>query len=156
VSRVDRVPFSQVISHLSSLDRSHTLRVVGMISAPVPGMGRSSGDRQFLYVNGRPCSLPKVSFVDYPITSRVPDGFAQIRRSRKSSTRSTELSTPRKLPSSFSISNSLQVRRVLLSSPFALKLTILFLTQNPATLTSVPTSELSFFTTSRISYKAFA
>ncbi|KAL7412123.1 hypothetical protein BDY24DRAFT_109550 [Mrakia frigida] len=42
---------------------SHTLRVVGMVSAPVPGKGRSSSDRQFLYVNGRPCSLPKVQKV---------------------------------------------------------------------------------------------
>lgn len=35
--------------------------IEGYISKPEWGMGRSSSDRQYLYVNGRPCMLPKVS-----------------------------------------------------------------------------------------------
>jgi DNA mismatch repair protein PMS2 len=34
--------------------------VTGFVSSPSPGSGRSSGDRQFLYVNGRPVDLPRV------------------------------------------------------------------------------------------------
>lgn len=34
--------------------------VEGFISKPEWGIGRSSADRQYFYVNGRPCSLPKV------------------------------------------------------------------------------------------------
>ena len=33
----------------------------GFVSKPSPGTGRSSGDRQFFYVNGRPVDLPKMS-----------------------------------------------------------------------------------------------
>jgi DNA mismatch repair protein PMS2 len=35
--------------------------IEGFISKPEWGMGRSSSDRQYLYVNGRPCVLPRVS-----------------------------------------------------------------------------------------------
>jgi DNA mismatch repair protein PMS2 len=35
--------------------------IEGFISKPEWGMGRSSSDRQYLYVNGRPCMLPRVS-----------------------------------------------------------------------------------------------
>lgn len=34
--------------------------VEGFISKPEWGIGRSSADRQYFYVNGRPCSLPRV------------------------------------------------------------------------------------------------
>lgn len=34
--------------------------VEGFISKPEWGIGRSSTDRQYYYVNGRPCTLPKV------------------------------------------------------------------------------------------------
>jgi len=36
--------------------------VEGFISKPEWGSGRSTSDRQYFYVNGRPCVLPKVSF----------------------------------------------------------------------------------------------
>jgi hypothetical protein len=35
--------------------------VTGFVSSPSPGCGRASGDRQFLYVNGRPVDLPRVA-----------------------------------------------------------------------------------------------
>lgn len=34
--------------------------IEGYISKPEWGIGRSSTDRQYFYVNGRPCALPKV------------------------------------------------------------------------------------------------
>lgn len=34
--------------------------VEGFMSRPEWGLGRSSSDRQYFYVNGRPCILPKV------------------------------------------------------------------------------------------------
>jgi DNA mismatch repair protein PMS2 len=36
-------------------------RVEGFLSKPGPGTGRTSEDRQFFYVNGRPLDMPKVS-----------------------------------------------------------------------------------------------
>ncbi|KAJ1973719.1 ATP-binding mismatch repair protein [Dimargaris verticillata] len=44
----------------SSLSNATTVRFSGYISRPKPGCGRSSGDRQCIYLNGRPCDLPKV------------------------------------------------------------------------------------------------
>ncbi|XP_078365441.1 mismatch repair endonuclease PMS2-like isoform X2 [Oculina patagonica] len=38
-------------------------KVTGYVSKPDHGMGRSSADRQFLYINKRPCELGKVSRV---------------------------------------------------------------------------------------------
>lgn len=43
---------------LSSILEKGTVQ--GFISKPEWGLGRSSADRQYFYVNGRPCSLPKV------------------------------------------------------------------------------------------------
>ncbi|KAI9146517.1 hypothetical protein BKA69DRAFT_1130667 [Paraphysoderma sedebokerense] len=40
--------------------RKHPV-IVGMISKPDWNHGRSSSDRQFFFVNGRPCDLPKVA-----------------------------------------------------------------------------------------------
>ncbi|KAF9431560.1 Mismatch repair endonuclease pms2 [Entomortierella beljakovae] len=37
--------------------------ITGYISSPAFGKGRSSTDRQYIYINGRPCTLPKVSRV---------------------------------------------------------------------------------------------
>ena len=36
-------------------------QITGYISKPEHGMGRSSADRQFLFINKRPCDLMKVS-----------------------------------------------------------------------------------------------
>ncbi|KAG0603735.1 hypothetical protein M758_10G116800 [Ceratodon purpureus] len=36
-------------------------RVEGFVSRPGAGCGRASGDRQFVYVNGRPVDLPKIN-----------------------------------------------------------------------------------------------
>ncbi|KAI7892356.1 uncharacterized protein EV154DRAFT_191776 [Mucor mucedo] len=44
---------------LSSILEKGTVQ--GFISKPEWGLGRSSADRQYFYVNGRPCSLPKLS-----------------------------------------------------------------------------------------------
>lgn len=34
---------------------------MGLISSASWGQGRTSGDRQFTYINGRPCVLPKIT-----------------------------------------------------------------------------------------------
>ncbi|RSH92872.1 hypothetical protein EHS25_008318 [Saitozyma podzolica] len=45
------------------LATTQTVRVVGLISSAAWGQGRSSADRQFFYVNGRPCDLKSVQKV---------------------------------------------------------------------------------------------
>jgi len=40
---------------------SHTVKLVGHMSRPVVGEGRQTSDRQFFFVNSRPCTLPQVS-----------------------------------------------------------------------------------------------
>ncbi|KAL4202781.1 hypothetical protein AMTRI_Chr02g222890 [Amborella trichopoda] len=44
-----------------NLDVSDNVQVEGFLSKPGCGSGRSMGDRQFFYVNGRPVDMPKVS-----------------------------------------------------------------------------------------------
>ncbi|KAJ3178373.1 Mismatch repair endonuclease pms2 [Geranomyces variabilis] len=44
-----------------SSSQDFCVEVSGYISRPSPQMARNSGDRQFLYVNGRPCDIPRVS-----------------------------------------------------------------------------------------------
>jgi DNA mismatch repair protein PMS2 len=39
--------------------------VEGYISKPEFGIGRSSTDRQYFFVNGRPCILPRVNVYTY-------------------------------------------------------------------------------------------
>ncbi|KAL1410623.1 ATP-binding mismatch repair protein [Vanrija albida] len=39
---------------------TQTIHVSGLISSGAWGQGRSSADRQYVYINGRPCTLPKV------------------------------------------------------------------------------------------------
>ena len=43
--------------------QGNPFKITGYISKPDHGMGRSSADRQFLYLNKRPCELSKVSRV---------------------------------------------------------------------------------------------
>lgn len=38
-------------------------RLCGLLSRPAPGCGRSSGDRQYFYINGRPWDSPKLAQV---------------------------------------------------------------------------------------------
>ncbi|AQK53272.1 DNA mismatch repair protein PMS1 [Zea mays] len=44
-----------------SVTTSDGCQIEGFLSKPGPGTGRSSGDRQFFYVNGRPIDMPKVT-----------------------------------------------------------------------------------------------
>lgn len=39
---------------------SQSVRVTGLISSAAQGHGRASSDRQYTYINGRPCNLPQV------------------------------------------------------------------------------------------------
>jgi len=41
--------------------RSQAVKVAGLISSATWGQGRSSADRQFYYMNGRPVDLPVVA-----------------------------------------------------------------------------------------------
>ena len=47
----------------SCFGRSQAVKVTGLISSAGWGQGRSSADRQFYYINGRPCDLKQVSRV---------------------------------------------------------------------------------------------
>ncbi|TIB61057.1 hypothetical protein E3P78_02943 [Wallemia ichthyophaga] len=40
---------------------SFTVNLIGSISKPLFAHGRSTSDRQYFYINGRPCNLPKVA-----------------------------------------------------------------------------------------------
>ena len=40
---------------------TQSVTVSGLLSSAQWGQGRSSPDRQYFYVNGRPCDLPKVT-----------------------------------------------------------------------------------------------
>lgn len=42
-------------------ESTQSVRVAGLVSTAQWGKGRSSPDRQYFYVNGRPCDLPKVA-----------------------------------------------------------------------------------------------
>ncbi|CAG8617642.1 670_t:CDS:2, partial [Diversispora eburnea] len=37
-----------------------SIHVIGYISKPLKGYGRGSADRQYYFINGRPCNLPKI------------------------------------------------------------------------------------------------
>jgi len=39
----------------------YTAHIIGYISKPVKGYGRGSNDRQYYFINGRPCNLPKMA-----------------------------------------------------------------------------------------------
>ncbi|KAI9279945.1 hypothetical protein BC943DRAFT_331431 [Umbelopsis sp. AD052] len=58
---------SQAANDTPTVDESNdekngeSVKVIGFISKPTWGNGRSSSDRQYLYINGRPCNLPKIS-----------------------------------------------------------------------------------------------
>lgn len=46
----------------TKIDSKESLfKITGYVSKPDHGMGRSSADRQFLFINKRPCELSKVS-----------------------------------------------------------------------------------------------
>ncbi|KAG0028003.1 Mismatch repair endonuclease pms2 [Podila clonocystis] len=44
-------------------EESGDITLTGHISSPSFGKGRSSADRQYLFINGRPCTLPKITRV---------------------------------------------------------------------------------------------
>ena len=69
--------------------------VRGLISKFVVGAGRNGTDRQFFFVNGRPCSPSKVPFLMH-----VQEQFCILilYRFRRRSTKSTGRSTRRSLP----------------------------------------------------------
>ena len=48
------------IRHIGGKQTTESVEAVGYISKSVHGEGRSSSDRQFFYVNSRPCIQPKV------------------------------------------------------------------------------------------------
>ena len=49
------------VRHVGGKRSTNVVEVVGYVSKSVHGEGRSSADRQFFYVNSRPCVQPKVS-----------------------------------------------------------------------------------------------
>ena len=50
------------VRHIGGQRTTENIEVVGYVSKAAHGEGRSSSDRQFFYVNSRPCLQPKVLF----------------------------------------------------------------------------------------------
>jgi DNA mismatch repair protein PMS2 len=48
------------VRHIGGKRTTETVEVVGYVSKSAHGEGRSSSDRQFFYVNSRPCTQTKV------------------------------------------------------------------------------------------------
>ena len=48
------------VRHIGGQKTTETIEVVGYVSKSAHGEGRSSSDRQFFYVNSRPCAQSKV------------------------------------------------------------------------------------------------
>jgi DNA mismatch repair protein PMS2 len=75
-------------------DPSETqVQVKGVISKFAPGCGRTGSDRQFFFVNGRPCSLPKVHILLSGVQYRELTSFECDSRFKRYSTKSTVLPT---------------------------------------------------------------
>ncbi|KAI9303200.1 hypothetical protein BJ944DRAFT_268794 [Cunninghamella echinulata] len=55
------MPFEIEIKEKTDLDTECHGKIVGFISKPQFGVGRRSADRQYFFINGRPCQLPKIS-----------------------------------------------------------------------------------------------
>ena len=56
------VEVDKLMARREGLDEhTQTVRVAGLISTAAWGQGRSSTDRQFFYINSRPCELPKIT-----------------------------------------------------------------------------------------------
>jgi DNA mismatch repair protein PMS2 len=49
------------VRHIGGKRTTEKIEVVGYVSKSAHGEGRSSSDRQFFFVNSRPCTQPKVS-----------------------------------------------------------------------------------------------
>ena len=49
------------VRHVGGKRSTEVVEVIGYVSKSAHGEGRSSADRQFFYVNSRPCVQPKVS-----------------------------------------------------------------------------------------------
>ncbi|KAI9010979.1 hypothetical protein CLU79DRAFT_822432 [Phycomyces nitens] len=77
------IPFSIDLSSvygISDTDGDDTRPCIeGLVSKPQLGSGRSTKDRQYFFVNGRPCSLPKISKVFNEVYQRdVPTQYPFI------------------------------------------------------------------------------
>ena len=86
------------------------VKVKGLISKPTAGNGRTSGNRQFFYINGRPFHPTKVR--DEVAPSLLPQLILRIHvlhRSRKLSTKSTSHSSTARFRRSLQIFSSLPV-----------------------------------------------
>ena len=54
------VEIDSIMARREGVSGTQSIRVSGLISSAAWGQGRSSADRQFYYVNGRPCDLKQV------------------------------------------------------------------------------------------------
>lgn len=54
-------PDKAVLRHSGSPTGPTPVRVVGLVSQPVSGQGRSTGSRQFFFVNGRPFAPARIA-----------------------------------------------------------------------------------------------
>ncbi|KAG6918010.1 hypothetical protein DXG01_017020 [Tephrocybe rancida] len=75
----DKGSLKRVQSHGGDLDPI-TVKVKGLISKFSVGGGRTGTDRQFFYVNGRPCNLNKVKVNGFP-ESTIQKSFNEVYRS---------------------------------------------------------------------------
>ncbi|CAG8491776.1 9915_t:CDS:10 [Paraglomus occultum] len=76
---------SMMVDATESDDNSRietVIQVVGYISKPIHGCGRNTTDRQYYYINGRPCTLPKAFFNEVYKTynsNQLPFVIADVR-----------------------------------------------------------------------------
>ncbi|KAJ2396156.1 ATP-binding mismatch repair protein [Coemansia sp. RSA 2559] len=66
LTRLATVLGSQARQHLAALsyeDAENALKIDGHISKPIPEAGRSAADKQYFYVNGRPCDFARAKRV---------------------------------------------------------------------------------------------
>lgn len=66
IAKRENVDELLVLSKINSLIliaiyREFIVKLEGTITKPLLGHGRSTSDRQYFYINGRPCNMPKVS-----------------------------------------------------------------------------------------------
>ncbi len=61
ITRSDEQEEDDVVDENVARDETSTVTVVGLVSKPVYGSGRTSSDRQFFYINGRPWEAGRVS-----------------------------------------------------------------------------------------------
>ena len=103
------IPCHCVCSSSSCTRNTNEVKVRGLVSKFAVGCGRNGTDRQFFFVNGRPCAPSKASRL--PRFLQSDSDNIVIHRCRRHLTRSIDHSMPHSLHSSLRTSSFLPVSR---------------------------------------------